>query len=88
MKQTGKWPIRRPRLRQEQLGKKNVIYKSMGENHEGQGLQRQSHTDLNARQHQSRNVKGRKISLIQKNVLQSSDLQVNDHHIPLKLPLM
>jgi len=87
MKPTGKWPIR-PQLRQEQLGKKDVIYKSMEENHEGQGLQRQSQAALNARQHQSRNVKGRKISLIQKNVLQNSDLQVNDHHIPLKLPFM
>jgi hypothetical protein len=27
MKPTGKWPIRRPRLRQEQLGKKDVIHK-------------------------------------------------------------
>lgn len=62
MKPTGKWPIRRPRFRQEQLGKKDVIYKSMGENCEGQGLQRQRKTALNARQHQSRNIKGRKIS--------------------------
>jgi len=84
MKPTGKWPIRRPRFRQEQLDKKNVIYKSMGENCEGQDLQRQRQTALNARQHQSRNVKGRKISFIQKNVLQTSDLQVHDHHIPLK----
>ena len=84
MKPTGKWPIRRPRLRQEQLGKKDVIYKSMGDNCEGKGLQRQSQTAFNARQHQSRSVKGRNISLIQKNVLQTSDLQVHDHHIPLK----
>jgi hypothetical protein len=47
MKPRGKWPIRRPRLRQEQLGKKDVIYKSMEENCEGQGLQRQSQTALN-----------------------------------------
>lgn len=65
MKPTGKWPIR-PRLRQEESGKKDAICKSTGENCEGQDLQRQSQTALNATQHQSRNVKGRKISLIQK----------------------
>jgi hypothetical protein len=56
----------------------------MRENCEEQGLQRQSQTALNARQHQIRNGKGRKTSLIQKNVLQTSDLQVHDQHIPLK----
>lgn len=56
----------------------------MGENCEGQGLQRHSQIAVKARQHQSRNVKCRKKSLIQKNVLQTSNLQVNDHHIPLK----
>jgi len=60
----------------------------MEENCEGQGLQRQSQTALNTRQHQSSNVKGRKISFIQKNVLKTTDLHLQDHHIPSKLPLL
>jgi len=90
MKPIGKYPIRRPRLRQEQLGKKDVIYKSMREKCEGQGLQRQSQTASNVRQHQSRNVKGRKIRFKKKKKKCYRPLTFRCMTIifPLKLPLM